>query len=324
MLAHKLLSIEELKSTLDFDKKIFIGYSGGPDSSALLYFLSKICSEYNLDLSAIHINHNISKNSNDWEVHCKETCKDLKINFINESTNIIPSGGGTEASARNERYRIFEKYLDHNDQLLTAHHSDDVTETIFLRLLRGTGIDGLQGPHKKRNLGKGYVIRPFLNISKKDIMQYLELNKIKYIQDSSNIDNSFDRNFLRNEIFPVLNDRWNDFSKRVFKTSQLIEERNTNFSNLLKNNYKDLVKNKINKDELMKLDTEIIKEVLRHAIKEEGISMPSSKVLEEVIKTFIHSNPTSKSIVSWSRADKEQLAGKITFEDGKILISRKE
>ena len=64
-------------------------------------------------------------------------------------------------------------------------------------------------------------------------MQYLELNKIKYIQDSSNIDNSFDRNFLRNEIFPVLNERWNDFSKRVFKTSQLIEERNTNFSNLL-------------------------------------------------------------------------------------------
>ena len=128
-------------------------------------------------------------------------------------------------------------------------------------MLRGTGIDGLQGPHKKRNLGKGYVIRPFLNISKKDIMQYLELNKIKYIQDSSNIDNSFDRNFLRNEIFPVLNERWNDFSKRVFKTSQLIEERNTNFSNLLKNNYKDLVKNKINNDELMKLDTEIIKEV---------------------------------------------------------------
>ena len=324
MLAHKLLSIEELKSTLDFGKKIFIGYSGGPDSSALLYFLSKICSEYNLDLSAIHINHNISKNSNDWEVHCKETCKDLNINFINESTNIIPSGGGTEASARNERYRIFEKYLDHNDQLLTAHHSDDVTETIFLRLLRGTGIDGLQGPHKKRNLGKGYLIRPFLKISKKDIMQYLELNKIKYIQDSSNIDNSFDRNFLRNEIFPVLNERWNDFSKRVFKTSQLIEERNTNFSNLLKNNYKDLIKNKINKDELMKLDTDIIKEVLRHAIKGEGISMPSSKVLEEVIKTFIYSNPTSKSIVSWSRADKEQLAGKITFEDGKILISTKE
>ena len=61
----------------------------------------------------------------------------------------------------------------------------------------------------------------------------MELNKIKYIQDSSNIDNSFDRNFLRNEIFPVLNERWNDFSKRVFKTSQLLEERNTNFSNLL-------------------------------------------------------------------------------------------
>ena len=79
-----------------------------------------------------------------------------------------------------------------------------------------------------------------------------------------------------------------------------------------------------NLEELMKLDTEIIKEVLRHAIKEEGISMPSSKVLEEVIKTFIHSNPTSKSIVRWSRADKEQLAGKITFEDGKILISTKE
>ena len=93
MLAHKLLSIEELKSTLDFDKKIFIGYSGGPDSSALLYFLSKICSEYNLDLSAIHINHNISKNSNDWEVHCKETCKDLKINFIKLLIAILTDNG---------------------------------------------------------------------------------------------------------------------------------------------------------------------------------------------------------------------------------------
>ena len=316
-----MLSIEDLKQNIDFTKKIFVGFSGGSDSSALLHLLSKTALKHKLDLNAIHINHNLSKSCNDWAEHCKNMCNNLNVNLITETVKIKSSGGGPESSARKARYKIFEKYIDTNDQLLTAHHSDDITETIFLRLMRGTGIEGLQGLSVSRKFGEGKIIRPLLECSKKEIIKYIEDNRIQHIYDDSNDNNLIDRNFLRNEIFPKLDKRWNDFSLRISKTSKIISNRNKNFSKLLNNNYKDLISDSIEKKALSDLDDEIIKEILRYVIKDKGIAMPSSKVLDEVLKTFINSNPSQKSIVTWSRADKEDQPGKITYRDGKILIS---
>ena len=316
-----MLSIEDLKQNIDFTKKIFVGFSGGSDSSALLHLLSKTALKHKLDLNAIHINHNLSKNCDDWAEHCKNMCNNLNVNLITETVKIESSGGGPESAARKARYKIFEKYIDINDQLLTAHHSDDITETIFLRLMRGTGIEGLQGLSVSRKFGEGKLIRPLLECSKKDIIKYIEDNKIQHICDDSNDNNLIDRNFLRNEIFPKLDKRWNNFSLRISKTSKIISNRNKNFSKLLNNNYKDLISDSIEKKVLSDLDDEIIKEILRYVIKDKGIAMPSSKVLDEVLKTFINSNPSQKSIVTWSRADKEDQPGKITYRDGKILIS---
>ena len=316
-----MLSIEDLKQNIDFTKKIFVGFSGGSDSSALLHLLSKTALKHKLDLNAIHINHNLSKSCNDWAEHCKNMCNNLNVNLITETVKIKSSGGGPESAARKARYKIFEKYIDTNDQLLTAHHSDDITETIFLRLMRGTGIEGLQGLSVSRKFGEGKIIRPLLECSKKEIIKYIEDNRIQHIYDDSNDNNLIDRNFLRNEIFPKLDKRWNDFSLRISKTSKIISNRNKNFSKLLNNNYKDLISDSIEKKALSDLDDEIIKEILRYAIKDKCIAMPSSKVLDEVLKTFINSNPSQKSIVTWSRADKEDQPGKITYRDGKILIS---
>ena len=324
MLAHKLLNIEYLKQYIDFKKKIYIAYSGGIDSTVLLDILGKNVHKFNLDITAIHVNHNLSKNSLSWENHCREFCNSLNLNFISESVEVCSSGGGIESAARKARYEIFCKYLNNDGQILTAHHIDDVTETIFLRLLRGTGIDGLQGLKIHRKLGKGQLIRPFLEVSKKEIKDYAKNNDLNYISDESNENNEFDRNFLRNEIFPKLDRRWNDFSSRVSKMSKIIEERNNNFSNLLYKNYGNLISNVISKKELETLDIDIVKEIIRSSIRNENISIPNSKILNEIIKTFIYSNPSAKSIVSWSRADKDQQAGKITYKDGNIIISTQE
>ena len=324
MLAHKLLTIDYLQQSIDFKKKIYIAFSGGIDSSVLVDILGKNASKLKLNITVIHVNHNISSNSLTWMKHCKEFCSKLGLNFISEEVNIISSGGGIESAARKARYKIFSKYLNNEEQILTAHHMNDVTETIFLRLLRGTGIDGLSGLEKSRKLGKGLLIRPFLEVSKKEIEEYAKENDINYIFDETNKDNEYDRNFLRNEIFPKLDARWNDFSSRVFKMSKITNERNNNFFELLNNNYGYLINNVIKIKDLKNLNIGITKEIIRTSIKNENISIPNSRVLDEIIKTFILSNPTSKSIVSWSRADKDQRAGKITYKEGNIFISTNE
>ena len=124
-----------------------------------------------------------------------------------------------ESQARQARYKIFESLLDKNDQILLAHHRDDVFETILLRLFRGTGVDGLSGLNEKRSLGKGEIIRPFLNLSKSDLEIFVHKNDLPFVEDDTNLNNDFDRNFLRNEIVPSLEKSWSKLSERAVLTS---------------------------------------------------------------------------------------------------------
>ena len=131
---------------VDPNKNVIVGFSGGGDSSALLHFCHELNQQGLLhgSISAIHINHSLSKNSNQWEDHCKKFCKERDIAFKSYSVNVDSKKSGLESAARNARYKIFEEVLQPQDQLLLAHHADDVAETILFRLFRGTGLDGLQ------------------------------------------------------------------------------------------------------------------------------------------------------------------------------------
>ena len=136
------------------DKKncAYVAISGGSDSAALLYACSLLKKDGRLvDLKAIHINHNLSTNADLWEKHCIKLCKKLNIELIIENIVIKTDKDGLESAARKGRYDVFSRILKKNEQLLLAHHADDVAETLLLRIFRGTGIDGLQGPRRKRS-----------------------------------------------------------------------------------------------------------------------------------------------------------------------------
>ena len=307
----------------DLSKSIFIGYSGGPDSTALVHLLSILNVKQELNLKAIHINHNLSKHSSIWENHCIETCSKLNVNLITKSIEIKVDGGGLESASRKARYRVFEKILTRDDQLLLGHHSDDVAETLIMRLMRGTGPDGMEGPKLKRSLGQGVLVRPFLGVSKKEILDYLKKHNIDYIKDDSNLSSDFDRNYLRNEIFPMLEKKWNNFSNRVSNFSKIIKDRNDNYSDLMHEKYDDLISNSINLKKLKELSDPLIADVLRYSIKKCNIAVPNSKIIEEIIKTFVYSSPGPKSKVEWSRSDKEEVSGQIIYTNGHILISKR-
>ena len=318
-----MLTKDLITKNIDISKNIFIAYSGGSDSTALIHLLSSIKVDKNTKVKAIHINHNLSENSLLWERHCREKCSKLGIDLIVESVEIKSDGGGLEAASRKVRYKIFERLLDKDDQILLGHHSDDVTETLFMRLLRGTGPDGMEGPKLKRSLGQGVLVRPFLGVSKKEILDYLKKHNIDYIQDDSNLSNDFDRNYLRNEIFPMLEKKWNNFPNRVSNFSKIIKDRNDNYSYLMHDKYDDLISNSINLKKLRHLSDPLISDVLRYSIKKCNIAVPNSKIIEEIIKTFVYSSPGPKSKVEWSRSDKEEVSGQITYSNGHILISKR-
>ena len=318
-----MLTKDLIIKSIDISKNIFIAYSGGSDSTALIHLLSSIKVDKNTKVKAIHINHNLSENSLLWERHCREKCSKLGIDLIVESVEIKSDGGGLEAASRKVRYKIFERLLDKDDQILLGHHSDDVAETLFMRLLRGTGPDGMEGPKLKRFLGQGVLVRPFLGVSKKEILDYLKKHNIDYIQDDSNLSNDFDRNYLRNEIFPMLEKKWNNFPNRVSNFSKIIKDRNDNYSYLMHDKYDDLISNSINLKKLRHLSDPLISDVLRYSIKKCNIAVPNSKIIEEIIKTFVYSSPGPKSKVEWSRSDKEEVSGQITYSNGHILISKR-
>tara|TARA_Y200000002_G_scaffold107203_1_gene87643 strand:- start:2477 stop:3433 length:957 start_codon:yes stop_codon:yes gene_type:complete len=318
-----LLKKSLIKKYLNLNSKIFVAYSGGPDSTALIHLLASINTKQALNIKAIHINHNLSEYADAWEKHCLETCSKLNIDSIVQSVEIKPDGGGIESASRIARYKVFESLLNEGDQLVLGHHADDVAETLFMRLLRGTGAEGMEGPKLKRSIGKGFLIRPFLDISKREILNYLENNNIEYIQDDSNLTNSFDRNFLRNKIFPLLETRWKDFPRRVNNFSSILKRRNSNYSNLIYEKYGDLITDVIDLKKLKELSDPLIADILRFSINEYNIASPNNKIIEEIIKTFIYSNPGPRSVVKWSRSDKEEVGGQITYDKGHIKISKR-
>ena len=317
-----MINISGISNILNKTKTVYVAYSGGLDSSALLYLCSILRDQNKIEeLKAVHINHNLSKKSPDWESHCKKICTSLGIELISLSTNIEKDRDGIEAAARKSRYEAFSKIVKKDEQLLLAHHADDVAETILFRLFRGTGIDGLEGPKSIRSIGSGFLVRPLLKYSKKELHDFIKEKDIKYIEDETNKESTQDRNYIRNKVLPLINARWPNYEKRIQQTSEIIQERQDIFNSLFKKSYEGLIiNNSIDIKALKQLELSEAKELFRYIIKRNNLAMPSKKVLDEIIKTFYTSTPTKLSTVQWSRADKEQKAAAVVFESGRVKI----
>ncbi len=230
--------------------KVLIALSGGPDSVFLLHFLNKFKKKYKIEIGAVHINHLLrGKDSDRDELFCKTICDELSIPFYALKKNIKSYAKknkmSLEVAGRNVRYDFFEKISRVNgyDKIATAHNADDNTETVFINLIKGTGIKGIAGiPVKRKN-----IIRPILSLTKKEILGYLEENKFEYRIDESNLSNEFERNFLRNKVIPSIHKNLNpSLSQTILKTSLNLQRLNNeieNYSKKIKTNIK-IVKNK--------------------------------------------------------------------------------
>ncbi|WP_169780398.1 tRNA lysidine(34) synthetase TilS, partial [Enterobacteriaceae endosymbiont of Donacia piscatrix] len=159
-----MLIKKKIQSILFNFKNILLAYSGGIDSTVLLYNLVKLRKKYPLIIRAIHINHNLNKKSNDWVKFCFSQCKKLNVLFIHKNI-YINKKSNIEEYARKKRHQIFKKIIKNNEILVTAHNLDEQCETFFLSLKRGSGPKGLSGMSTIKIVNNFKILRPFLKIT---------------------------------------------------------------------------------------------------------------------------------------------------------------
>ncbi len=289
-------------------KNYYVALSGGADSLVLLNELKKLQKNNNFNLIAIHINHNVQKDSKKWKTFCEDTCKKYEIKFITHSLRRTKNKtSNLEKKLRDKRYRFFEKTLEKNSILFMGHHLDDVIETFFLSALRGSGIEGLSSIPKERALGKGKLVRPFLNISKSEILMRAKKDKLKFIKDPSNKDNSFNRNYLRNEVLPKIEKRWPSYRKNLNQLTENLKESSDLLIIQAEKDFNEVKvkKNLISLKKFLCLSKIRQKNVFIFWINHNGLNQPSAKVINLFFSKFLKDEKTPKAKYIWGTALKK-------------------
>ncbi len=207
--------------------KLLVAFSGGPDSVFALYFFNKFRQKYKIDIQAVHFNHLLrGKESDKDEIFALEFCSKYKIPIHSRKIDVKSFANrnkmSTEEAARTLRYTYLDslsKELKCN-KIVTAHNQSDNTETVLLNIVSGSGLNGFTGIP----IVRGNIIRPLLCLSKKEIMDFLEKNKIPFRVDSSNLKSDYKRNYLRNKVIPLLKSNINpSIDSAVFRSSKILE-----------------------------------------------------------------------------------------------------
>lgn len=243
---------------------IVVGCSTGPDSMALIDMLLKVRSKYNLFLICAHVNHNVRKESYAEATFMQEYCE--QNNIIFESMIIENYGDDNfHNEARNIRYNFFEKTVNKYGAkyLMTAHHGDDLIETILMRIVRGSNLNGYAGFKRVVDMGNYYLVRPLIDFTKDELLKYDEENNIQYFVDSSNAKPKYTRNRYRKVVLPFLKEedpnvhhKFLKFSENIMQANEFIEkERNKALKKVLNNG-------KIEISKFLELDSFIQKEIL--------------------------------------------------------------
>ncbi|PLK58308.1 tRNA lysidine(34) synthetase TilS [Candidatus Palibaumannia cicadellinicola] len=242
---------QQVAESIAGHNQLLLALCGGLDSTVLLEILKSLRDANNqktgpqLSLRAMHVHHGLSTHADLWVTHCEQQCRQRTVPFkvIRVKLETIPTPkNGIEAAARNARYQALHDVLVPGEVLLTAQHQDDQAETLLLALKRGSGPAGLAAMAANSSLGDHRLLRPLLACSRAQLAAYAVALNLSWIEDDSNQNDRFDRNFLRLRILMPLQQRWPKFSQAATRSAQLCGEQETLLDELLKETLTTLVR----------------------------------------------------------------------------------
>lgn len=289
-----------------------IAYSGGVDSRVLLDLLVRLQQQSGGSdasipkLVLVHIDHQIHADSAAWSEHCRDQAEGLGLSVSIHCVDVNNSATGSlEERARRARYDVFESLLTRDDVLMLGHHLDDQIETVFMRLLRGSGSRGIGAMPQTRSLGLGQLHRPLLSVGRADIEEYARDRGLNWIEDPSNLNSDFDRNFLRLQILPLLEQRWPEYRSTLFRAAALSEESAVLNSELGAIDCRSLGLMpdglSLSIRALKEISRERQKNLIRYWLEQRQLSLPSSAQLEIILNEVVGAAQDAVPLVQWSR-----------------------
>lgn len=291
---------------------IVVGFSGGVDSTVLLHLLHEAGQQGILaaPVHALHVNHVMQPAAERWQEHCRQVCADLAVPFRAVRTAVVPVGGESlEESARNARYAAFASELGPGAVLVLAQHRDDQVETVLFRLLRGSGAAGLAGMPRSRACGAGSLLRPLLDASRVEVVDYAQAHGLTWIDDGSNDDQRFDRNFLRATVLPLLSGRWPGLADAVMRSSRLSGEAAQLLDELARIDFAAAAcahPGQLRIAPLLALSAARQRNVLRYWLQglcsARSLAAPTYQVLQRIVTEVLPAAPDAEPLLTWGSA----------------------
>jgi len=254
------------KLNLKYNDTVVVAVSGGPDSMALLHVLVELRSEYNLFIVCAHVHHNVRKESDLEKEYIEKHCDNLGVQFETIKLKQIHDDN-FHNQARTKRYSFFEKLMHKYNAryLFTAHHGDDLIETVLMRIVRGSTLGGYSGFSKILKMGSYSIVRPFISLTKKDILEYNKNRGIKYFKDASNKKEIYTRNRYRKYMLPFLKEEDPKVNLKFLKFSETLQEYNNYIDKLIKTVINEVyAQNVLNVEKFLRLDKLIQTKILYH------------------------------------------------------------
>lgn len=300
-------------------KTLWVAYSGGLDSQVLLNLLAELRHQIPVQVKAVHVNHGLSPNAVVWQEQCAQACASLGIPLSTFKVNAkAAKGESPEAAARQARYAIFHKLIQPGDALLTAHHQDDQAETLLLQLLRGAGVKGLAAMPAAAVFSQGLLLRPFLAITRAELVNYAQQHDLRWLEDESNASLEFDRNYLRHQVLPILQQRWPAAARTLTRSAQHCAEAAELIDALAIEDLALLtsqIPNVLTISKLTQLPIIRQKNVLRYWLAQLNFPLPNAKQLEQILHTVVHSAIDANPKVTWDQVEIRR------FQDGLYALS---
>lgn len=278
-----------------------LAFSGGVDSRVLLELLARYRNERAISVQAVHVHHGLSLHADEWAERCQQWCKAVNIPLSIERVSLdTASGESIEKLARDARYKALATYMESNRLLLLGQHADDQLETFLLALKRGSGPKGLASMAQQAPFANGQLLRPLLSVSREQIEQFARQQQLQWVEDESNQDERYERNFLRHRVTPVLSERWPGIRHAVQRSAQLCAEQEELLAELLNDalNAATQSDGSLSVAALLPHSDALRRQLLRYWLASQGQPMPSRVQLEvlwrEVAQAEDDANPKLK------------------------------
>jgi len=267
MILDKVKSTVRKYNLIDKGDKIIVGVSGGPDSLALLYLLNSLRKELKISLHIAHLDHRLRKDSYKDREFVQGLAQQLKLPITTAQINIkeLAKKGSLEEIARNARLGFLFKVAGDikANKIALGHNLDDQAETVLMRILRGSGLYGLSGILPKRNISGYQIIRPLIELRRKEIEAFLKKRKIKTRLDTSNLEDIYFRNKIRNKLLPLLEKEYNQNIKEVLSNMAESIGYDYDYLSRVTKQYMKKLKSRLNLNRLLKLHPAIRRLILR-------------------------------------------------------------